>query len=210
MITSSPLQKLMPVLARSLKPSVSATQIEYLNEPCIKVNENDEILGEISKVDCHKSDTVTLHRAFSVFIFNPEKKLLLQKRAASKITFPNLWTNSCCSHPLYNDQESDQSKEFIGVRRAARRKVEHELGIKELGLETMNVMGSGSLVLNPDEVSDTRFVDQKELDDMIHKENFLFSPWFTLFYKHKWLHQWWNNLGSLQTYKELEKIHHLT
>lgn len=47
----------MPVLARSLKPSVSATQIEYLNEPCIKVNENDEILGEISKVDCHKSDT---------------------------------------------------------------------------------------------------------------------------------------------------------
>lgn len=84
---------------------------------------------------------------------------------------------------------------------------------------------SGSLVLNPDEVSDTRFVDQKELDDMIHKgiyhlfyyfyllfclENFLFSPWFTLFYKHKWLHQWWNNLGSLQTYKELEKIHHLT
>lgn len=84
---------------------------------------------------------MTLHRAFSVFIFNPEKKLLLQKRAASKITFPNLWTNSCCSHPLYNDQESDQSKEFIGVRRAARRKVEHELGIKELGLETMNVMG---------------------------------------------------------------------
>jgi isopentenyl-diphosphate delta-isomerase len=42
-----------------------------------------------------------LHRAFSVFLFNSENKLLLQQRAASKITFPKVWTNTCCSHPLY-------------------------------------------------------------------------------------------------------------
>ena len=33
-----------------------------------------------------------LHRAFSVFIFNEENRLLLHQRAASKITFPSYWT----------------------------------------------------------------------------------------------------------------------
>ena len=42
-----------------------------------------------------------LHRAFSVFLFDADNRLLLQQRAASKITFPRLWTNTCCSHPLH-------------------------------------------------------------------------------------------------------------
>ena len=43
-----------------------------------------------------------LHRAFSVFLFRPsDGRLLLQKRADEKITFPGMWTNTCCSHPLY-------------------------------------------------------------------------------------------------------------
>lgn len=41
-----------------------------------------------------------LHRAFSVFLFDEQGRLLLQQRAASKITFPDVWTNTCCSHPL--------------------------------------------------------------------------------------------------------------
>ena len=48
-----------------------------------------------------------LHRAFSVFLFNADDKLLLQQRASTKITFPSLWTNTCCSHPLYNEEEMD-------------------------------------------------------------------------------------------------------
>ena len=46
-----------------------------------------------------------LHRAFSVFLFNNEGKLLLQKRASEKITFPDCWTNTCCSHPLTRPDE---------------------------------------------------------------------------------------------------------
>jgi isopentenyl-diphosphate delta-isomerase len=45
--------------------------------------------------------TNLLHRAFSVFLFRPsDGALLLQKRADEKITFPGMWTNTCCSHPL--------------------------------------------------------------------------------------------------------------
>ena len=70
-----------------------------------------------------------LHCAFSCFLFDPTTgKLLLQKRAEEKITFPNMWTNTCCSHPLAIKGELEEVDQ-IGVRRAAQRKLEHELGI---------------------------------------------------------------------------------
>ena len=71
-----------------------------------------------------------LHRAFSAFIFRPsDAKLLMQQRASEKITFPNMWTNTCCSHPLDDFETEKVEKEQLGVRVAASRKLEHELGI---------------------------------------------------------------------------------
>ena len=49
---------------------------------------------------CPERPRGKLHRAFSVMLFNSEGKLLLQQRAKEKITFPSVWTNTCCSHPL--------------------------------------------------------------------------------------------------------------
>lgn len=71
-----------------------------------------------------------LHRAFSVFLFNSEGKLLLQKRASEKITFPDCWTNTCCSHPLTRPDEIITENQ-LGVKNAAVRKLEHELGITD-------------------------------------------------------------------------------
>src|SRR5258708_7220493 len=71
-----------------------------------------------------------LHRAFSAFVFRPsDGRLLLQQRASDKITFPDMWTNTCCSHPLDDFDEEKVEKDQIGVRIAASTKLEHELGI---------------------------------------------------------------------------------
>jgi isopentenyl-diphosphate delta-isomerase len=71
-----------------------------------------------------------LHRAFSAFIFRPtDGKLLLQQRASEKITFPDMWTNTCCSHPLDDFEDEKIEEKQLGVRNAATRKLEHELGI---------------------------------------------------------------------------------
>src|ERR1700733_9022291 len=68
-----------------------------------------------------------LHRAFSVFIFDPSQhyKMLIQQRAHHKITFPSLWSNACCSHPLVNDDN---------ILTAMRRKLKQELGISSDGI----------------------------------------------------------------------------
>ena len=71
---------------------------------------------------------VLFNRAFSVLLFDKSGRLLLQKRASHKITFPNVWANSCCSHPLYSDEEME-TRNHLGVKSAAIRKLEQELGI---------------------------------------------------------------------------------
>lgn len=93
-------------------------------------------------------DKGLLHRAFSVFLFDESGRLLLQQRADEKITFANMWTNTCCSHPLAVPQELGQlpvTKNFggngngdithlgnavAGAKSAAQRKLYHELGIE--------------------------------------------------------------------------------
>ena len=73
-----------------------------------------------------------LHRAFSVFLFDSQNRLLLQQRADAKITYPDLWTNTCCSHPLNYPEEGGLDLKYAvpGAKRAAVRKLWDELAIK--------------------------------------------------------------------------------
>ena len=107
------------------------TQIKLLAEKCILVSTDDKVIGADTKKECHLNTNIEagmLHRAFSVFLFNAQGELLLQQRSLAKITFPEYFTNTCCSHPLYRPEELEE-KDEIGVKRAAQRKLEHELGI---------------------------------------------------------------------------------
>jgi isopentenyl-diphosphate delta-isomerase len=63
----------------------------------ILVDEKDTEIGVMEKIQAHKE--AKLHRAFSIFIFNSKKELLLQKRADDKYHSGGLWSNTCCSHP---------------------------------------------------------------------------------------------------------------
>ncbi|KAF6775898.1 hypothetical protein AHF37_04513 [Paragonimus kellicotti] len=118
--------------------SVKIQEEFMLNDLCLRVNEFDEVLGYSSKKECHRilHNTTPLHRAFSLFLFrhNPLPKsdlqLLVQRRSPSKFTFPTLWSNTCCSHPIANIPQETVERNALGVKWAAARKVEHELGIR--------------------------------------------------------------------------------
>jgi len=79
-------------------------------EEVILVNENDEPIGLMPKLEAHQK--AVLHRAFSVFILNDKKEIMLQQRAEHKYHSPLLWTNTCCSH-----QRKDETNIEAGSRR---------------------------------------------------------------------------------------------
>ena len=69
-----------------------------MNEWIILVDEQDKEIGFGEKLDVHVKEQ--LHRAFSVFIFDPKsQKMLIQKRAEGKYHSGGKWSNACCSHP---------------------------------------------------------------------------------------------------------------
>lgn len=67
------------------------------SEHVILVNEQDEALGTMEKLEAHRQGLQ--HRAFSVFVYDRQGRMLLQQRATGKYHSGGLWTNSCCSHP---------------------------------------------------------------------------------------------------------------
>jgi isopentenyl-diphosphate delta-isomerase len=89
-----------------------------MTEHVILVDREDKEIGSMEKMEAHLSGT--LHRAFSVFIFNSKGELLLQQRAAGKYHSASKWTNTCCSHPRQNEETFD----------AAKRRLKEEMGME--------------------------------------------------------------------------------
>ena len=105
---------------------LDASQAEMMEELVLCLDTDDNVIESASKLTTHYGEGL-LHRAFSVLIFDSEGKLLVQQRSSDKITFPAIWANSCCSHPL--DFVGENGDPIEGVIEAARRKLDQELGI---------------------------------------------------------------------------------
>lgn len=86
-------------------------------EHVVLVNEWDEELGLMEKLEAHR--TGALHRAFSIFLFDKQGRLLLQQRALGKYHSAGLWTNTCCSHPRSGED----------LLAAAHRRLKEEMGL---------------------------------------------------------------------------------
>ena len=205
-------------------------QIEMMGENCILVDENDKIIGKDSKVNCHIGNG-KLHRAFSVLLFNNSNELLIQKRAREKITFPSIWANSCCSHPLHIDSEI---KGIEGAKTAAKRKMEQELGInpEEINHEHLQYITKMKykaradkkwieyeidyifvikcdVEINPNkiEIEDTKYVNPEELEELFLDKNAKIGPWFRLI-KENFLNDIWKSLNNLEKISD-NKLHHM-
>ena len=195
-----------------------SVQESLMAEAVIQVTESDEVVGPISKLDSHHGDGV-IHRAFSVMLFYSTGRLLLQRRASHKITFPNVWANSCCSHPLHSEEEMEL-KDALGVKRAAVRKLEQELGIhpSQVPLEKFEFVTKmryqarqdedwierevdHCLVIhtdfdvkpNPNEVSEIKWVSQEDLEEMLvadDPENVI-APWVRCIAARIMNDDWW-------------------
>ena len=100
---------------------------EVLLNELILVSHKDEFVSSVSRWDAHtneyilKADSLP-HRAFSIFLFNQQNKLLMQKRSVEKKTFPLCWTNTCCSHPnmvkIYDTEEKAEEPIRKSLHRA--------------------------------------------------------------------------------------------
>ena len=167
-----------------------ARRVSFDDEPLILVDSDDRVVGHLSKADCHSGDGI-LHRAFSVFLFDDDGRVLLQQRSAEKPLWPLVWSNSCCSHPR-RGEELDQAvrrrlREELGILADATflYKFEYHARYRDVGAEhelcsVFVARSADPLVINPTEVADWAFVEPDEVDRRLAEEGERHSPWFKM------------------------------
>ena len=166
-------------------------------EEVILVNENNEQIGTMPKMEAHEK--ALLHRAFSVFVFNKKNELMLQQRAAHKYHSPGLWTNTCCSHQRVGETniqagkrrlieemgfvtELEESISFIYKAPFDNGLTEHEYDHVLLGYYNEEPK------INLEEVGDWKWMTLEAVQADILKQPELYTAWFKIifkkFYKH--------------------------
>ena len=158
-------------------------------EKVVLVNDNDEVLGSMDKLDAHIQGE--LHRAFSILVYNTNGEMLLQKRATGKYHSGGLWTNACCSH-----QRPDEDSKV-----AAKRRLKEEIGIDadpeffykfiykaklDNGLteheydHVFTCTTDQNPILNVEEAEDFKYVSMEDLYIDIDQNPFHYTFWFRL------------------------------
>jgi len=161
-------------------------------EQVILVNERDEQIGLMPKIEAHEK--AVLHRAFSVFVFNDKDELMLQQRAADKYHSPLLWTNSCCSHQRDGESNLEAGKRrlqeemgfvcelkevtsFIYKAPFDNGLTEHELDHIMIGYYNENP------IINKEEVESFKWMTVEEVksDMLLHPE--IYTEWFKIIFE---------------------------
>ena len=160
-------------------------------EQVVLVNEKDEAVGAMEKMEAHEH--ALLHRAFSVFVFNKNGDVLMQQRAFSKYHSGGLWTNTCCSHPRPGEE----------ILAAATRRLQEEMGFTttlikafdftykadfENGLtehefdHVFTGQYDGPVDFNTEEVAAYAFMPAHALEQQIQETPERFTAWFHIAY----------------------------
>ena len=160
-------------------------------ESVVLVDEAGYASGTADKTAVHHAQT-PLHLAFSCYLFNKAGQFLLTRRAESKRTWPGVWTNTCCGHPLPGEPMSG------GVLRRLRRRTRDRRGQARAGPAQVPVPGAdgqrsagkrglpglrgvtptmGAPDPDPAEVADAWWVDWDEFCEAVRAGRQPISPW---------------------------------
>jgi len=174
-----------PALAPVLDKIVS-----FDDEPLILVDEQDREVGFLQKADAHVGRG-TLHRAFSLFVFDSQGRVLLQQRAAGKRLWPRFWSNTCCSHPRRGESMETaihrRLKEELALECELRFlfKFQYQAQFDDDGAENelcWVYAGNSDAAprVNANEIAATRYIEPAALDAEIEANPAAFTPWFKI------------------------------
>ena len=162
-----------------------------IEENVILVNEKDEPIGLMPKMEAHEK--AVLHRAFSVFVLNSKNEIMLQQRAHHKYHSPLLWTNTCCSHQREGETNiqagSRRLFEEMGFQTDLRElfhfiyKAPFDNGLTEHELDHVMIgYYNDAPNINTEEVEDWKWMPIEAVKSDIQNNPDLYTIWFKIIF----------------------------
>jgi isopentenyldiphosphate isomerase len=155
------------------------TEADHLVEV---IDKNNRPLAVLSKRTVHRQ--LLLHRSVQVLVFNPERKIYLQKRNANKQFFPGRWDISARTHPRAGESTFDAA--VRALREELNLEIEHPQFVRELpaGPETgfehvaLFEVTKNTLPIVPgsDSVSEGFYYSPEELTCLVKEFRELLTP----------------------------------
>jgi isopentenyl-diphosphate delta-isomerase len=169
-------------------------------ELLIAVDERDRPVGPRSRASCHRGQGL-LHRALSVYLFDRDLRLLLQRRSIHKPLWPSYWANSCCSHPRWGEVTADAAHRRIGEELGLSVSVEHvfsfqyharfeEQGAEHEFCHVFAGIAQQPAQPDPREVQDCAFVEPARLDEELEAHPDVYAPWLHMAWRALRTHHW--------------------
>jgi len=164
--------------------------VSFDDEPLVLVDAQDRELGFLDKAAAHRGRGI-LHRAFSLFVFDENGRLLLQQRAPGKRLWPGYWSNTCCSHPRRGESIESaihrRLREELGLEAALEflYKFEYQAQYDDTGAEhelcwVYAGRSSAAPRVNRNEIAALRYLSAAQIDAEIASAPETFTPWFKL------------------------------
>ena len=162
-----------------------------VEENVILVNQNDEQIGLMPKLEAHEK--AVLHRAFSVFVLNSKNEIMLQQRASQKYHSPLLWTNTCCSHQRDGETNiqagSRRLFEEMGFQTELKElfhfiyKAPFDNGLTEHELDHVMIgYYNDEPNINREEVEDWKWMKIEDVKDDMERQPVLYTVWFKIIF----------------------------
>jgi isopentenyl-diphosphate delta-isomerase len=155
----------------------------------VLLDDSGASVGTAEKVTVHGPET-PLHLGFSCHVLLDDGRVLLTRRALSKLTFPGVWTNAFCGHPAPGEDVADavhrHARDELGIRLAELRLVLPDFryravdsnGVVEYEVCPVYVARAvGEPVLNPAEVAEVAVAAPAELGAALRSAPWAFSAW---------------------------------
>lgn len=166
--------------------------MEDLKDRVVLVDEQDNVLGDMEKMEAHREGL--LHRAISVLVFNSRGEWLLQRRNPQKYHSKGLWSNTCCTHPFpgetYDLAASRRLYEEMGMNTRLKDeftfiyKAQLDSGLTEHELDHVFVGTDDSQpILNLEEVVDFKWISTQQLEKELNDFPAKYSAWFRIIFE---------------------------
>ncbi len=149
------------------------------------VNDEDIIMDQQTRSTVHQLGLQ--HRGVHVFLFTPDRKMLVQKRSADRVACPSAWDCSVSEHVRAGESYleaairgmyEEMGIEGIEIKPLAKIRMSYGMNDNEISMIYEGTVDPETVKFDPIEIEEVNYYAIDQIQKMMNDKNIKFCEWF--------------------------------